>query len=171
MTKTDLTNIKQFSREELADEICALGLKKYRAGQILEWIYRHHAGSFEDMTNISKAERDVLSCKFTIPALRLLKAERSRDGTQKFLFALEDGHTIESVLIPDEDRSTLCISSQVGCAQACRFCLTGAEAFAEISAVLKLRTRCSPLKVLFVPQRTRRTRKTGRRAGTSRTSC
>jgi len=77
------------------------------------------------MTNIAKAERDQLAAVFSLTAPSLLQAERSSDGTRKFLFKLEDGHTIESVLIPDDDRQTLCVSSQVGCQQACRFCLTG----------------------------------------------
>lgn len=106
-----------------------LGLKKYRAGQALDWIYRHHATSFRGMTNISKPERELLDARFYIPELILQKTEISGDGTKKFLFGLEDGHTIESVLIPDKDRLTLCISSQVGCGQGCRFCLTGSSGF------------------------------------------
>jgi 23S rRNA (adenine2503-C2)-methyltransferase len=122
-------NIKAYTLPELEETLTGLGLKKYRAGQVLEWIYRHHARGFEEMTNIAKADRDLLIQRFSIAALSLLRAELSSDGTRKFLFGLEDGHTIESVLIPDEDRNTLCISSQVGCAQACRFCLTGSGGF------------------------------------------
>ncbi len=105
------------------------GFKPYRAGQVFEWIFRLGAGSFEEMTNISKAERVLLADLFSLSALSLLRTERSTDGTRKFLFGLQDGHTVESVLIPDEGRNTLCISSQVGCAQACRFCLTGSGGF------------------------------------------
>ncbi len=110
-------------------KIVTTGLKKYRAGQVFEWIYKRHARSFDEMTNIQKSERGLLADGFYIPSPEILKAEASSDGTQKFLFGLEDGHTIESVLIPDEDRRTLCISSQVGCGQACRFCLTGKGGF------------------------------------------
>ncbi len=106
-----------------------MGLKKYRAAQVFEWIYGHRAASFDEMTNIAKTERLLLTERFYISQLQVLKIECSSDGTKKFLFGLEDSHTIESVLIPDEDRSTLCISSQVGCAQACRFCLTGSGGF------------------------------------------
>ena len=108
-------NIKTLQPDELLSQIIARGMKKYRAGQILVWIYRHYADSFDRMTNIAKADREELAARFTLPAPRVIRTEVSTDGTRKFLFALTDGHTIESVLIPDEDRQTLCISSQVGC--------------------------------------------------------
>ncbi len=120
-------NIKTLIPDKLSERLVHMGLKKYRASQVFEWIYRKRASTFDQMTNIAKAERCMLAEEFYISALRLLKTECSLDGTRKFLFELEDGHTIESVLIPEEDRSTLCISSQVGCAQACRFCLTGSR--------------------------------------------
>jgi 23S rRNA (adenine2503-C2)-methyltransferase len=122
-------NIKALIPGKLEKEIVGLGLRKYRAKQVFEWIYGHHVASFDEMTNLAKAERLLLAERFYISHLRVLKTECSADGTRKFLFELEDKHTIESVLIPDEDRSTLCISSQVGCAQACRFCLTGSTGF------------------------------------------
>jgi 23S rRNA (adenine2503-C2)-methyltransferase len=127
--KTSKINIKSLPREELRSRLVDMGLKKYRADQVLTWIYSQFARSFEDMTNIKKTERDALSSVFTIPSPEILRTEISEDGTRKFLFALEDKHSIESVLIPDEDRQTLCISSQVGCQQACRFCLTGSGGF------------------------------------------
>jgi 23S rRNA (adenine2503-C2)-methyltransferase len=122
-------NIKSIGRDELQADLIDRGLKKFRAGQILTWIYAYYARSFEEMTNIPKMERTLLSSVFFIPTPNIVGTETSKDGTRKFLFALEDGHTIESVLIPDEDRQTLCISSQVGCQQACRFCLTGSKGF------------------------------------------
>ena len=122
-------SIKHLTFDELKTKLGNMGLKGYRAGQITSWIYQHYAVSFEAMTNIAKAERDRLALAFSLTAPPLLQAERSSDGTRKFLFGLEDGHTIESVLIPDDDRQTLCISSQVGCQQACRFCLTGQGGF------------------------------------------
>jgi 23S rRNA (adenine2503-C2)-methyltransferase len=123
------TNIKSYNLDELTARIVDLGLKKYRAGQVFEWIYINHALSFEDMTNISKSERILLANSFHLSCLKIIQTETSKDGTKKFLFELHDGHAIESVLIPDEDRLTLCISSQVGCQQACRFCLTGRGGF------------------------------------------
>jgi 23S rRNA (adenine2503-C2)-methyltransferase len=122
-------NIKSMGRDELQADLVARGLKKFRAGQILTWIYTRYARSFEEMTNIPKNERTLLSSVFVIPSPNIVSTETSKDGTRKFLFALDDAHTIESVLIPDEDRQTLCISSQVGCQQACRFCLTGNNGF------------------------------------------
>jgi 23S rRNA (adenine2503-C2)-methyltransferase len=125
----DHRNIKTLSLEELQEFLTGAGFRAYRAAQIYSWIYQRHAVSFDEMTDISKADREAFASLFTISAIRLLRTERSGDGTRKFLFELADGHTIESVLIPDENRLTLCISSQVGCGQACRFCLTGAGGF------------------------------------------
>ena len=121
--------IKDLSFDELSEKLVSMGLKAYRAGQIFAWIYQHDAVSFEEMTNIAKADRQTLSTVFIITAPTVLRVERSSDGTRKFLLSLEDGHTVECVLIPDEDRQTLCISSQVGCRQACRFCLTAQSGF------------------------------------------
>ena len=109
--------------------LAELGCKPYRAGQLFAWIYSRGAQSFDEMTDIAKAERMLLGSRFSVKSLDLLRQELSSDGTRKFLFGLEDGHTVESVLIPEEDRQTLCISSQVGCAQACRFCITGGGGF------------------------------------------
>lgn len=122
-------SIKLFPFDELKTKLGEMGLKGYRAGQITSWIYQHYAISFEEMTNIAKIDRDHLAAVFSLTAPSLLQVERSSDGTRKFLFGLEDGHTIESVLIPDDDRQTLCISSQIGCQQACRFCMTGQGGF------------------------------------------
>ncbi len=122
-------NVKSYSIDGLKARLTELGLPAYRAAQILQWIYLHHAQSFSEMTNIAKKDREQLAALFSLPSLSERAVERSVDGTRKFLFGLEDGHCIESVLIPDENRLTLCISSQVGCQQACRFCLTGAGGF------------------------------------------
>jgi 23S rRNA (adenine2503-C2)-methyltransferase len=129
MTTADRPNIKSLDIDALRRILAAHGAKAYRAGQILQWIYQHSASSFAEMTNIAKHDRDRLDSDFIIASIRPLRTERSIDGTRKFLFGLADGHTIESVLIPDEGRHTLCISSQVGCRQGCRFCLTGAGGF------------------------------------------
>ena len=97
----------------------------FRARQLLHWIYEKHVRSISDITELSKDLRGRLAEKAFISNLELFDHRISGDGTEKFLFGLEDGESVESVLIPDEDRSTLCISSQVGCAMGCRFCLTG----------------------------------------------
>jgi 23S rRNA (adenine2503-C2)-methyltransferase len=105
------------------------GLETYRAEQIRQWIFGHQAQSFEEMTNISKELRNYLSSNATISQLKTAKTEISLDGTKKFLFELEDGNSIESVLIPEKDHYTACISSQVGCALGCKFCLTAKQGF------------------------------------------
>jgi len=122
-------NIKELSKEELAAFIERLGLKPYRREQIINWIYGKYAASFDEMTNLSKELREKLKETAVISNLTLLKMLESKDGTQKFLFELEDGELIESVLIPDNQRVTLCISSQAGCAMSCGFCLTGSAGF------------------------------------------
>jgi 23S rRNA (adenine2503-C2)-methyltransferase len=121
--------IKAVLLDELQKTLAGYGFARYRAAQIFHWLYRRLATSFDEMTNIARAERQRLSDLFIIDSLRTLQAERSVDGTRKFLFGLSDGHAVESVLIPDLHRQTLCVSSQVGCRQACRFCLTGASGF------------------------------------------
>ncbi|MBI1920459.1 MAG: 23S rRNA (adenine(2503)-C(2))-methyltransferase RlmN [Geobacter sp.] len=122
MEKVDIKNL---SLEELESFISGQGKERYRARQIFKWIYQKGAVTFEEMTNLSKELRCELAQSATISSLMPEVVEVSRDGTRKYLFRLVDGNTIESVLIPEEDRNTLCISSQVGCAMACEFCLTG----------------------------------------------
>jgi 23S rRNA (adenine2503-C2)-methyltransferase len=147
-----MENIKSFGYDEVRKRLTALGLPSYRADQVRRWIYQQQVRSFDEMSNISKHERALLSSLFEISALRILAEESSADGTSKLLFGLEDLHTVESVLIPDENRLTLCISSQVGCRQACRFCLTGGRGFVRnlhaweiadqvLEASYRLRTR------------------------------
>ena len=102
-----------------------LGLQRYRGKQIFHWVYGKGVDSIDLMTNLSKETRVLLAQKIYISRLDEVKRERSIDGTEKFLFTLEDDHRIESVLIPEEGRLTLCISAQVGCGMGCTFCLTG----------------------------------------------
>ncbi|MBI3354123.1 MAG: 23S rRNA (adenine(2503)-C(2))-methyltransferase RlmN [Nitrospirae bacterium] len=118
-------NLKSLSLLELQDFLASLGMKKYRSNQVYQWLYQKGAVSFDEMTNLSKEERAALNEKAYISSLILVKRQAASDGTEKYLFGLEDGNRIESVLIPDEDRLTLCISTQVGCAMDCKFCLTG----------------------------------------------
>jgi 23S rRNA (adenine2503-C2)-methyltransferase len=117
-------NILNVARENLADWLAGRGIAAYRAGQILKWIYRRQKDSFAEMSDIAKDVRTLLPQNFRIPRLGVRAVQTSADGTRKYLFGLEDGESIESVLIPERDHYTLCVSSQVGCAQNCRFCLT-----------------------------------------------
>jgi 23S rRNA (adenine2503-C2)-methyltransferase len=117
-------NILDVSREQLVDWLAERDVAAYRAGQILKWIYRRQTDDFAAMSDIAKQVRSLLPQHFRIPRLELRTVQTSTDGTRKFLFGLDDGESVESVLIPERDHFTLCVSSQVGCAQNCRFCLT-----------------------------------------------
>jgi len=128
-TQTSKTDIKELTGEQLASWLEDRDIENYRAGQILKWIYNHQADTFDIMTNLGKEIRELLFLNFTINRLYRIHIEKSRDGSRKYLFRLEDGNHIESVLIPEKDHYTLCISSQVGCAQGCRFCLTAKGGF------------------------------------------
>jgi len=118
-------DLKSLSKADVYHFAAEHGLPKYRADQLLHWIYERYALSLQEITEFSKALRSELAHAAYISNLELADRQRSKDGTEKFLFSLEDGQTIESVLIPDKDRLTLCISSQAGCAMGCGFCLTG----------------------------------------------
>ena len=123
------TDIKDLSKEQLSSWFEDRGIENYRSGQVFKWIYSRQADTFDIMTNLGKEIRKLLSLDFTINRLDRIHIETSRDGSEKYLFRLEDGNHIESVLIPEKNHYTLCISSQVGCAQGCRFCLTAQSGF------------------------------------------
>ncbi len=114
---------------EIADEVALLKLPKFTAKQIADWIYVKRVSTIDEMTNISLRNRDILKKKFEIGTSLPIEAQVSEDGTQKLLFETEKGNLVESVLIPDEERLTLCISSQVGCKMNCDFCMTGKMGF------------------------------------------
>ncbi|WP_027358200.1 23S rRNA (adenine(2503)-C(2))-methyltransferase RlmN [Desulforegula conservatrix] len=122
-------DIKNLSMQEMRDWLKETGLEPYRSTQIFKWLYLRLVSDFSEMTDLSKDLRTKLAEKFVIGALKTIETAESTDGTKKYLFQLEDGNYIESVLIPGKDRSTLCISSQVGCAQGCRFCMTAKAGF------------------------------------------
>lgn len=113
---------------DITEELVGIGLPekkaRYHARQIFRWVYQRKVGSFDEMTDLSKVVRAHLNEKFSIDVLPKVVEQKSTDGTRKFLFQLHDAKTIESVLIPADDRLTICISSQVGCAMGCKFCLT-----------------------------------------------
>ncbi len=123
------SRINDLDPEQLARWFQTQGQPVYRARQVCRWLYRHQADSFDVMTNLSKQLRSMLKSHFRIERLKIGKIETAADGTEKYRFRLHDGHVIESVLIPEKDHDTLCISSQVGCAQGCRFCMTAAGGF------------------------------------------
>ncbi len=117
-------NIKDLSREELIDWLDRYKEPSYRSDQIRRWLLQRGAFSFSEMTNLSTALRDTMEREFSISRLPALLKSRSRDGTEKFLFGLADGTSIETVLIPEWGRLTLCLSTQAGCGLGCTFCAT-----------------------------------------------
>ncbi|MBW1851771.1 MAG: 23S rRNA (adenine(2503)-C(2))-methyltransferase RlmN [Deltaproteobacteria bacterium] len=121
--------LKGFNAHETEAWVESQGLKPYQGRQIRHWLFKRLAGSFEEMTDLSKPLRGVLKEWANINHLEKVCAPLSQDGTRKYLFSLSDGHFIEAVLIPEEGHFTLCISSQAGCAMGCRFCLTAKQGF------------------------------------------
>lgn len=128
-TLSEKIDILELDPQQLADWLQSRRLEPYRARQILRWIYGRQADSFDVMTDLKKETRQLLAEHFSLNRLAKIKTETSADGSRKYLFKLPDDQCIESVLIPERDHLTLCISSQVGCAQGCRFCLTGRGGF------------------------------------------
>ena len=110
---------------ELEDRLRADGVEPFHARQLYRWVFKRGVTDFARMTDLSKALRNQLGASFTVSAPGILARERSKDGTEKFLLQLSDDRRIESVFIPDTPSQTFCISTQVGCAMHCAFCLTG----------------------------------------------
>ena len=119
------TNLLALDESALERFVKDLGWPKFRARQILRWLYQERVRGIECMTDLSKVERTRLAAMAVIDRIADCEVRRSNDGTRKFLLRLKDGLVIESVLIPDADRLTLCLSTQVGCTLDCGFCLTG----------------------------------------------
>lgn len=107
----------------------SLGMPAFTGGQIAQWIYQKHVQSIDEMTNISKKNRDLLSTEYCVGTMPFADAQYSKDGTIKYLFPTENGKQVETVFIPDHDRATLCVSCQVGCKMNCLFCQTGKQGF------------------------------------------
>ena len=125
-----LKDIRTLDSKELHDEVVAMGEKPFRAKQLEDWVWSKSAGSFEEMTSLSKTFREKLAEKFILNRIELSEQQVSRDGTVKCAFKVDtikagDLNIIEGVLIPTKSRTTACISSQVGCSLACDFCATG----------------------------------------------
>ena len=129
LTEQKKKDILELSKDQLCSWLADRNIASYRADQIQKWVYLRQVDDFEPMTNISKEIRSLLSQHFVIGRLAAEQIETSRDGSRKYLFRLKDGKHIESVLIPERNHYTLCVSSQVGCAQDCLFCLTATGGF------------------------------------------
>lgn len=120
-------NLVGLSRDELEAEMLSIGLEKFRARQLWHWIYHRGATDFAVMTTLAKPVREKLAETHAIARPMVVKDLKSADGTRKWLLRMPDGQEVESVHIPEEDRGTLCVSSQVGCTLTCRFCHTGTQ--------------------------------------------
>lgn len=129
MTDFARTNLLNFSHDGLKDYFASLGEKPFRATQVLKWIHQQGVDSIEQMTNLSKTMRNYLQEHAEIRAPEVMSEHRSIDGTCKWLVRLESGNAIEMVFIPEDDRGTLCISSQVGYSLDCTFCATARQGF------------------------------------------
>ena len=124
-------NLLDFDLDGLADFCEKLGEKRFRATQLYRWVHQRGVSNFDDMTDIAKSFREKLKANAHIGGLKVLSRHTSADGTIKWLFDMGAGDAIEAVYIPEDDRATLCISSQAGCAVGCRFCSTGHQGFSR----------------------------------------
>lgn len=117
------------SLAELKEVAKSLGMPAFAGGQMAKWLYVKHVMDIDGMTDISKGNRELLKERYTIGCMPPAESQRSVDGTVKYLFPTSSGKFVETVYIPDNDRATLCVSSQVGCKMNCLFCQTGKQGF------------------------------------------
>lgn len=132
MTKYSLLGL---TLSELKSVVKDLGMPAFSAGQIASWLYTKHVSSIDEMTNLSLKHRELLKENYEVGRTAPVEAMQSVDGTIKYLFQTTGNHFVEAVYIPDDDRATLCVSSQVGCKMNCNFCMTGKQGFsAQLTA-------------------------------------
>lgn len=129
MMEHSTTPLLGMSLDELKNVACELGMPAFVGGQIAKWLYTQHVSSIDDMKNISKVNRERLKAHYRIGCMPPTDSHRSVDGTVKYLFPTASGKYVETVYIPDKDRATVCVSSQVGCKMNCIFCQTGKQGF------------------------------------------
>ena len=129
MTDASKTNLLGMTPVQLAGYFQDIGEKPFRATQVLKWIHQQGAESFDEMTNISKSLREKLNAQAEIRGPEVVSQDISKDGTRKWVIRVDGGSCVETVLIPEGDRGTLCVSSQVGCSLNCSFCSTGKQGF------------------------------------------
>lgn len=124
-----MENLLGMNMEELREVAAKIGMPSFAAKQLAQWIYVRNAVSIDEMTNISLKNREALKKEYTTGRISPCDSMKSSDGTVKYLFPTADGKMVEAVYIPDGERATLCVSSQVGCRMGCKFCMTGRQAF------------------------------------------
>ncbi|MFN7752028.1 MAG: 23S rRNA (adenine(2503)-C(2))-methyltransferase RlmN, partial [Pseudomonadota bacterium] len=122
-------NLLEFDRQGLVAHSATMGERAFRAQQLMRWIHREGESDFSRMTNLAKSFREKLEASAEVAALPIISDSTASDGTRKWLLASGGGNAIETVFIPEVNRGTLCVSSQVGCALECAFCATGAQGF------------------------------------------
>jgi len=127
MEENKRVDIKNLTLAELEELVLSLGEKRYRGRQVMRWVYHRNASSFEEMTDLPKEFRHIMGTVSYLSSFKTPNVMTASDGTYKFLFELKDGNCIESVLIPEKKHRTICISTQVGCALGCKFCLSGKD--------------------------------------------
>jgi 23S rRNA (adenine2503-C2)-methyltransferase len=137
----NMVNLFNFNRDDLATFFSNLNEKPFRATQLMKWV--HHLGitDFDMMTDLSKALRQRLQTVATLSLPSIVTTQTSQDGTRKWLLQLDNGNGIEMVFIPEDDRGTLCVSSQIGCALDCHFCATGQQGFNRNLTVAEIITQ------------------------------
>jgi len=126
-----VANLLEFDREALAAYCEQLGEKRFRATQLFRWIHQKGASDFDQMSDLARSLRDKLAGRARVEPMPIVSEKASSDGTIKWLFDVGGGNAVETVYIPEDDRATLCISSQAGCAVGCRFCSTGHQGFSR----------------------------------------
>lgn len=131
-------NLKDYALPKLRELCVARGATAYRGDQIADWLYKNDAESLDQMTNLPATLRSALAADFELSSLEVVTTQRSLDGTVKLLLGAFDGARIEAVLIPEERRHTLCVSTQVGCPLTCSFCATGALGFTRNLSVAEI---------------------------------
>jgi 23S rRNA (adenine2503-C2)-methyltransferase len=152
LDRENLLNLTPDDAEiRLAAAMTELGQPSYRVGQIVRRLWANPVASFADMTELPASLRGALEERFELPRLELSFQQQSTDGTRKFLFRLRDGEAIETVAIPDGNRTTLCISSQAGCALKCAFCATGAMGFSRNLEVHEIAGQVREMRLLAEP--------------------
>ena len=128
-TRTDRVNLLDYDREGLRDYFASIGEKPFRADQVIKWLYQRGVSEFSEMSNLAISLREKLTDVSEIYLPDVEQANLSADGTSKWIFRLRGGNSIETVFIPEKNRGTLCVSSQVGCALDCSFCSTARQGF------------------------------------------
>lgn len=130
-----MRNIKDYNLDELEKQFEEMGEKKYRAGQVFQWLYVEKVKGFDEMTNLSLALREKLKQNYTMCNYKIIRKQESADGTKKYLFDVLDGNAIETVLMEYHHGKTVCVSSQIGCKMGCKFCAsTGIKFIRSLSA-------------------------------------